>query len=141
MRSAAASTSTPTPTHVTLNVVFLFLMTLAQALTIIVLLMQTLGVGPHQAAPTEGDPFAMGEAAGHAAMRSLMWVWAVAGLAWAPTNAIGLLARKPWARLSTLGYWCASALVCCPIPLAIYGIFSMTRPAVRVFLEGPGEPV
>jgi hypothetical protein len=60
-----------------------------------------------------------------------MAIAAMVGVVWAPLNAYGLLKRRPWARRSTLGYWAFVGVLCCCIPGAAYGFFSLTRHDVR----------
>lgn len=70
---------------------------------------------------------------------SVVVVWLVGGPIWLTLNALGLKRRRPWARRSMLVYWGLSIPfclgfswygLCLLVPLCVYGIWSLTRPAV-----------
>lgn len=116
-------------------------MLLLQALILAVLVMRVLGIGPPPTAavPTGDNPYESGQRFGQALMNGLLWAWSLGGPFWASLNVYALLTRKQFARVSTLAFWLFSICVCCPIPLAIYGVISLTRPAVRQYLEKPSQ--
>ncbi|MEJ7727650.1 MAG: hypothetical protein WKG00_00375 [Polyangiaceae bacterium] len=63
--------------------------------------------------------------------RAVIWVWLVAGLVWTALNARGLWLRRHWARRSTLAYWATPLAWCCCIPVPVWSIATLTRPAMR----------
>jgi len=73
-----------------------------------------------------------GEVAGRLMAYVLIASVSLVGAVWAPVNAYGLLAKRRWARKSTIGYWIFSGIFCACIPGAAYGIWSLTREQVKV---------
>ncbi len=77
-----------------------------------------------------------GETAGALGTFACIGVWAVVGVVWTPINAWGLFTHKPWARKSTLLYWAGSVFTCGCIPVAAYGLWSLTRTEVIAVTRG-----
>jgi hypothetical protein len=61
-------------------------------------------------------------------------VFLFAGSVWGAVNAIGLLKRRAWARLSTLAYAVLGIASCIGIPYAAYSLWSLTRSSVKRLL-------
>jgi hypothetical protein len=73
---------------------------------------------------------------GGGAVLGAVWkAWVIAGVVWTPLNAWGLYRRRSWARTSTLAYWWMSIPLCCCIPLGVFGIRGLGRPAVRALFD------
>lgn len=77
---------------------------------------------------------------GAAAAALVLLGWVPLGLVGAPINAVGLLMRKGWARISTLVYALVSLPTCIGTPFALYALWTMTRPAIRTHVFGGGRP-
>ena len=74
-------------------------------------------------------------AAAPSASRAAIWAWLVVGLVWTPLNARGLWQRRAWARRSTLAYWATPLAWCCCIPLPVWSLVTLTRPAMKRILD------
>lgn len=73
------------------------------------------------------SPGNTGETVGALTTLVCLGSWSVLGIGWAPINAWGLFTQKSWARKSTLLYWAGATLTCGCIPVAAYGLWSLTR--------------
>jgi hypothetical protein len=71
------------------------------------------------------------ERAGFFSAFAVIGCFALAGIIWTPINLWGLYRRASWARWTSIVYWIGSLLTCLCIPIGVYGIISLTRPAVR----------
>ncbi|NOY91572.1 MAG: hypothetical protein GXP55_10255 [Deltaproteobacteria bacterium] len=76
------------------------------------------------------------EAAGALGTFACVGVWALVAVVWTPINAWALFTRKPWARKSTLLFWAISVFTCGCIPVALYGLWSLTRDEVVAVTRG-----
>lgn len=65
-----------------------------------------------------------------------VFVWAPLGALWAPVNAMGLLRRKRWARLSTLLYALISVPTVVGTPFAAFALLTLLRKDVTEQLGG-----
>jgi hypothetical protein len=60
--------------------------------------------------------------------------WSLLSVIVTPLAAIGLLMRRPWARIVAMAYWCLTVVTCALVPVAIYGLYSLSRPSCRAQL-------
>ena len=104
------------------NVVLQSMMMAAHAVAVIGLTLVALGV--------IGDPLA----SAHRAVRAAAWVWSLGGIFWAGANVRGLLGRKAWARRPTGAYWVLPSGFCCCIPIPLWSIWTLTRPAMKRYV-------
>jgi tRNA A-37 threonylcarbamoyl transferase component Bud32 len=68
------------------------------------------------------------------ALVTLLWV--PLGTLWTACNALGLWRGRPWARWSTLGYAVLSLPTALGTPVAVYALWSLTRPGIQGALGG-----
>lgn len=125
--TVVAATEVPAPAgekHLTANAWLMVLMAVFSALSSLSVLINFFlaasGVG---VAATGGTV----ETVSALATFACIGAWAVLGVVWTPINAWGLFKRKSWARKSTLLYWAGAALTCGCLPVAVYGLWSLTR--------------
>ena len=123
--------------HVTANGVMLllvaaggFLLTLS---TLVNIAMMALGVG--EPMPEVVDDFTAGQFAG----QIVGYTWGViGGLAAGVLCGLAgwrLLAGHPKARKTAIAAWIVTIPACCCFPLAGYGLWSLTRPALKAELD------
>jgi hypothetical protein len=105
------------------NVVLQGTMVAAHAVAVLWLVLVVLGA--------VDDPFA----AAHRWVRAAAWAWSVGGVFWAAINVRGLVGRKAWARKSTVLYWVLPTAFCCCIPIPLWAMWTLTRPAMKRYVS------
>ena len=56
--------------------------------------------------------------------------WSVLSVPWTLACALGLLSRRPWGRTLARLYWMMTALTVVLLPIAVYGLYGLSRPRV-----------
>lgn len=127
------------PNYLAANVVILVMLAGLHALFLVGSITAVLTKGNEAMALGDDAQVSSAREAGRRAGRSLariaIPVWSALGLVVTPLAALGLYQRRRWARPLALGYWGASLVTCCVTPFSVYGLWSLTRPEVKSYLQ------
>ncbi len=97
-------------------------------------------IGPSDAIPSpESKPYGAFETVFLSFMALVTLLWAPLGTLWTACNALGLWRGRRWARWSTLGYAVLSLPTGLGTPVAVYALWSLTRPGIQGALGGKGQ--
>ncbi len=138
MRAAAwhaASVQSAGSKHITANAILMVLLSVGHLLSVGSVLLNVAARALDL--PMFAAPRSDAELLGNLIAFAWMGVVAVVGTVWAPINAYGLFKRRPWALGATQAYWIFLGVLCCCLPGAGYGLWSLRRSDVREALGVP----